>query len=97
MTALRIAVCPHCDEELAVEQPALDVERVAAAEAVCLMYGWSAVSEATPRQRATHALWKRWVRLVDPDFLTPERHPDLSDEAIARLTSPAAEGEQPDR
>lgn len=51
--------------------------RLEAAEAVCLMYGWSAVTNQTPRQRVTQELWRRWVGLVDDDFLRPKAHPDL--------------------
>jgi hypothetical protein len=65
--------------------------RVKAAEDVCVMYGWSAVREQTPRQRATHMLWKRWAAIVGPAFLGPSRHRDLN-ELEAAASAAAGEG-----
>lgn len=65
-------------------------ERLEAAEAVCLMYGWSTGSEECDRDKALYMLWTRWLRLAeadDPEYSTPKRHPELSDEIVARLAA----------
>lgn len=61
--------------------------RLEAAEAVCLMYGWSRTREfdGTDRQLATLQLWNRWVDLVGMDFLSPKQHPELNEDETKAL------------
>jgi hypothetical protein len=65
-----------------------DQERLAAAEAVCVMYGWSAAPPAqggSDREIATLELWMRWAKVVGSEFLTPKAHPELNAAAVKRL------------
>jgi len=52
-------------------------QRLAVAEDVCLMHGWSAVPDyASDRSCAATELWMRWARL--PGVSTdPQDHPEL--------------------
>lgn len=61
-------------------------ERLAAAEEVCLMFGWSALHEDTDRDIAAYLLWSKWLDLAG-DFADPRKHPHLSDEAIAPMVA----------
>ena len=62
-------------------------ERLRLAEHVCVMYAWSArITHTTDREKAAFELWKQWFAFVDdPEFVRPERHPDLSDEYVTEL------------
>jgi len=82
---LHVRICSLCGApdwgDLAATQARLE-----AAERVCLSYGWSASSHnGTDREKATYMLWCRWHNIAPPDFLNPENHPELSDEAVAEL------------
>lgn len=73
--------CQRCgvlDEDAMVA--ALD-----AAEAVCLMFGWSGVNLDTDRGLATSELWHRWANTVPDGFTSPRTHPELvaSEEVLA--------------
>jgi hypothetical protein len=59
-------------------------KRLAAAEAVCVMFGWSPARSQTDREKAAYTLWRRWVEIVGSGSLSPERHPDLDEQALAR-------------
>jgi hypothetical protein len=61
--------------------------RLALAEAVCLMYGWSPCHDETERDKATHELWSRWANAVPKTFLDGRNHPELDDDAVAGLAS----------
>lgn len=61
--------------------------RLRLAEAVCLMYGWSPVHDATERDKATSELWRQWLGAVPKNFTDPANHPELSDEAITALAN----------
>ena len=58
-------------------------KRLLAAELVCLMFGWTGIDDS-PRGKATHELWREWVD-ISGVRLSPEDHPELSDERIAEL------------
>ena len=62
-------------------------KRLALAEAVCLMYGWSPCHDETERDKATHELWSRWANAVPKTFLDGRNHPELDDDAVAGLAS----------
>jgi hypothetical protein len=58
------------------------IERLRAAEDVCLMYGWSATTyERTDRQIAAYELWRKWYALA-ADYAEPKNHPHLRDRAL---------------
>jgi hypothetical protein len=61
-----------------------ELARMEAAEAVCLMFGWTAARMGTDRDKALHELWRHWVQ-VSGVSLDPEDHPELSDVVIADL------------
>ena len=58
--------------------------RLAAAEKVCVLLGWTTARNDTDQDKALHELWVEWMDLsgVSAD---PADHPELSDEHIARL------------
>lgn len=56
-------------------------ERLAVAEDVCRMFGWSAVRAESERDKATSQLWGAWSDLAGPDATDPGRYPHLNDEA----------------
>jgi hypothetical protein len=63
-------------------------ERLEAAEAVCLLYGWSGTTEfdGTDRQLATLQLWNQWSDLVGMKFINRKAHlPEFSDAQIKQL------------
>ena len=60
-------------------------ERLALAEAVCLMFGWSPSDmHGSDRTKATTMLWRRWADHQDVNT-DPAAHPELSDAVIERL------------
>jgi hypothetical protein len=63
-------------------------ERLAAAEQVCLMVGWTA-AQSGERGKALHELWVAWVALYEAagGTLEPRHHPELSDERIRELAA----------
>jgi hypothetical protein len=67
-----------------LDRPELE-ERLALAERVCVLFGWSPVLGDSVREKATSQAWSEWVDNVGMDFLAPEAHPELSDEAIEAL------------
>jgi hypothetical protein len=62
-------------------------KRLEAAERVCVLYGWTGVTEESERSKALHELWSEWVKMVSPGFTSRAAHPDLSDERIAELAA----------
>jgi len=62
-----------------------DSERLAAAERVCVMFGWLGIDDSE-RGKAAHELWCDWLEIsgVSTD---PADHPDLSDERIRELAA----------
>jgi hypothetical protein len=58
------------------------IARLTLAERTCLMLGWSAAHMQTDREKAAHECWRRWTEAVPESFMTPEAHPELSDDAI---------------
>lgn len=68
-----------------ITQPWLE-ERLAAAEDVCALYGWSpARNDDTDREKATHELWRTWLGKVGS--ADREAFPHLTDERIAELAA----------
>lgn len=67
-----------------LHNPAYFIDRLAAAEAVCLLYGWSASTRREGfRERATYALWSKWLAFVGGNaFAFPKLHPHLDDDAL---------------
>lgn len=61
--------------------------RLALAERVCVLYGWSAAgsSTGTDRELASLQAWMEWADHVGPKFTGPTSHPDLTDAEIHRL------------
>ena len=59
-------------------------ERLAAAERVCLMYGWTGSVDDSDRDKAAHELWLQWCE-TPASAWTLQTTPDLSDEYIAEL------------
>ena len=57
--------------------------RLAAAEDVCLMFGWTAARGYTDRDKAASELWMRWADLVGDGFTDPDGHEDLDEVALA--------------
>lgn len=65
-----------------------DGTRLKAAEDVAVLYGWTGDGNGnSPRGKALFEVWSRWYDLVGSAFLTPDAHPDLNDEEIARLAA----------
>lgn len=58
--------------------------RLAAAEQVCMLYGWTGARRESDQDKALHEVWSDWVDLSGVSLL-PEDHPELSDERIAEL------------
>jgi hypothetical protein len=54
-------------------------QRLKLAEDVCVMIGWTAVDDRSPRGKAAHELWKRWASHVGSDFTGPAKHRDLDE------------------
>ena len=54
-------------------------ERLKLAEDVCVMIGWTAVNDHSPRGKAAHELWKKWANHVGPEFTSPQQHRDLDE------------------
>lgn len=71
------------EEELRAENEALR-RRLAVAERVCVLFGWTAVHDASDRDKALHELWSEWDDLPDTDS-SPAGNPDLTDELISQL------------
>jgi hypothetical protein len=69
------------------------VERLSAAEDLCLMFGWSAAHDDTDRDIAAYVLWSRWHSLAGK-FTDPRNHPHLSDKAIAPMVRKRREEEE---
>lgn len=64
--------------------------RLALAEDVCRLYGWTAVREEGEREKAANVLWGRWLDAVGGSgspAIRPANHPHLSDAAITRLAA----------
>lgn len=64
-------------------------KRLAAAENVCLMYGWCPMlgRDATDREKAANVLWARWLNVVGRDILGPDAYPHLNDDAVAEMAT----------
>lgn len=60
-------------------------ERLAAAEAVCLLFGWSPSHATTDREKAAYMLWCHWADRVGNEFTAPSSHPELSKDVIRTL------------
>jgi hypothetical protein len=77
----------YCDGEIARLRRELAGarERLAAAETVCVLFGWTSAHDDTDREKALTMLWRRWSNLVGNAFTSPGAHPELSDEVIASL------------
>lgn len=60
------------------------LERLAAAERVCLMFGWTGSTGTSDHDKALHELWSDWVNLSGVSQL-PRDHPELGDDRIAEL------------
>lgn len=76
------------DEDLALVLVQRLIERLDAAERVCLLYGWTGNTNnlvATDKEEALMQAWMEWRRVVPDGFLDPVQHPGLSDEAIREL------------
>lgn len=62
------------------------IERLKAAEDVCVLYGWSAsTAHQSDRDKALQELWNRWHDTAGRDASSRERNPHLTDERIAEL------------
>lgn len=63
-------------------------QRLAAAEDVCVMYGWIGI-DITPRDSdrecALNQLWQRWRLVAGPESTSVDAHPELagSEHALA--------------
>ena len=63
------------------------IERLNAAEDVCLMFAWSPAQSgpnATDTENAAHELWSKWVQLPGTSA-DPGDHPEWSKQDIAEL------------
>ncbi len=74
----------RADPSPLLHNPSYFINRLEAAEAVCLLYGWSpSTRNAGFRERASFALWSKWLDLVGGHaFARPKLHPHLSDTAL---------------
>lgn len=61
------------------------LDRLKAAEDVCVMWAWSPTQDSK-RDKATHELWRQWTNLSGNDS-SPESNPHLTDELIAELAA----------
>lgn len=63
-------------------------ERLALAEAACILGGWTArgVGPNSGSDAATQA-WMEWADVVGTDYLGPHAHPDLNERRIHELAS----------
>lgn len=62
--------------------------RLALAEDVCRMFGWSpSHSAGTDREKAAYMLWTDWLAEAGSDAADPRRFPHLSDETVQRLAA----------
>jgi hypothetical protein len=65
-------------------------KRLALAEDVCRMYGWSPAHsprDATDREKATYMLWVQWHEAAGPSATRPDRYPHLDDDAVEALAA----------
>lgn len=58
--------------------------RLAVAERVCTMVGWTHSRMETDRDKALYELWHDWTELPGVS-VAPADHPDLSDDVIRQL------------
>lgn len=62
-------------------------ERLALAEATCVLFGWSAAGDGTPGADALHQAWSEWAHLVGSDYTSPKAHPDLNERRLHELVT----------
>jgi uncharacterized protein YbaA (DUF1428 family) len=62
------------------------IERLKAAEDVCVMFAWTQARYVTDRDKAAHELWRRWTAASGNDC-SKKRNPHLTDELIAELAA----------
>lgn len=60
--------------------------RLADAENVCVLFGWTGAHMDSERDKALHQLWSEWAKRYGV-LLSPGAHPELSDAYIARLAA----------
>ena len=59
-------------------------QRLALAESVCVLYGWTGLRMDSDRDKALFELWSMWSKLPGTD-VSPEGNPELTDTLIADL------------
>lgn len=85
-TALRrLFTKETAESELRDENKALR-HRLAIAERVCVLYGWTGQRHETERDKALHEVWSFWHNLPDTDS-SPDGNPELTDELISELAA----------
>lgn len=60
-------------------------ERLALAEAACILQGWQAAPPSTTAGNAALQAWMKWANHVGNDYLGPSAHPDLNERRIHEL------------
>jgi hypothetical protein len=59
-------------------------QRLALAESVCVLYGWTGSRPDSDRDKALFELWSMWAKLPGTDT-SPEGNPELTDALISDL------------
>lgn len=72
------------DTKISAEGIAYLRRRLALAESVCVLYGWTGVQGSTEREKALLELWMMWSRFPGTDH-SPEGNPELTDTLISDL------------
>jgi hypothetical protein len=53
-------------------------QRLRLAENACVMFGWTAGPDESPRAKAAHQVWSEWAHHVGGGYTGPDEHPELS-------------------
>lgn len=72
------------DAQISTDEVAALRRRLALAESVCVLFGWTGVRGSTDRDKALHELWSMWSDLPGADN-SPEGNPELTDSLISDL------------
>lgn len=62
-------------------------ERLALAEAACILFGWSAGVPESQGGEAVHQAWSEWYKHVGSDYGSPRAHPDLDERRVHELVT----------